>query len=106
MKRTKRRVQEGINEIKNIKSSEVPVAAVVVAAAAVVQAIATVGVVQAVAQVAQVAVAVQVQALAVVPRVVQVAAVVANLVIVKQPRRKSVKIKKSTDKRIGPKIKN
>ncbi len=104
MKRTKRRVQEGINEIKNIKSSEVPVAAVVVAAAAVVQAIATVGVVQAVAQVAQVAVAVQVQALAVVQRAV--AAVVANLVIVKQPRRKSVKIKKSTDKRIGPKIKN
>jgi len=105
VKRTKRQVQEGINEIKNIKSSEVPVAAVVVAAA-VVQAIATVGVVQAVAQVAQVAVAVQVQALAVVPRVVQVAAVVANLVIVKQPRRKSVKIKKSTDKRIRPKIKN
>jgi len=104
VKRTKRRVQEGINEIKNIKSSEVPVAAVVVAAAAVVQAIATVGVVQAVAQVAQVAVAVQVQALAVVQRAV--AAVVANLVIVKQPRRKSVKIKKSTDKRIGPKIKN
>jgi len=104
VKRTKRRVQEGINEIKNTKSSEVPVAAVVVAAAAVVQAIATVGVVQAVAQVAQVAVAVQVQALAVVQRAV--AAVVANLVIVKQPRRKSVKIKKSTDKRIGPKIKN